>query len=93
MSNWPASVHQFGGDFVPAACVRHHVAGCSFRLSVTYLLLLIKNLISAKKLSAAGSVSVTAVELFGALGRLSRRFPWLGVSAICVEWRLTELNK
>lgn len=46
-------VHHFWGEFVAAACVRHHVSGCSFRLSVNYLLLLIKNLILTEKLSAA----------------------------------------
>lgn len=46
-------VHHFWGEFVAAAWVRHHVSGCSFRLSVNYLLLLIKNLIFAEKLSAA----------------------------------------
>lgn len=30
-------VHQFWGDFVAAVCVRHHVSGCSLRLSVTLL--------------------------------------------------------
>ena len=42
-----------GREFVAAACVRHHVSGCSFRLSVNYLLLLIKNFILTEKLSAA----------------------------------------
>lgn len=27
-------VHHFWGELAAAACVRHHVSGCSFRLSV-----------------------------------------------------------
>lgn len=46
-------VHHFWGEFVAAACVRHHVSGCSLSLSVNYRLLLIKNLILTEKLSAA----------------------------------------
>lgn len=86
-------VHQFWADFVAAARVRHHVSRCSFRLSVTLPAVLIKSLISTKKLSVAVFVSVTAGSLFGALGSLYRRFPLLCVSAVCVVWRLTELNK
>lgn len=85
-------VHQFWADFVAAACVRHHVSRCSFRLSVTLPAVLIKNLISTKKLSVAVFVSVTTGSLFGTLGSLYHRFPLLRVSAVCVVWRPTELN-
>lgn len=52
-------VHQFWGDSVAAACVRHYVLPCLFSLPVTLPAVLIKNLISTKKLSAAVFVAVT----------------------------------
>lgn len=52
-------VHQFWGDSVAAACVRHHVSPCPLSLPVTLPAVLIKNLISTKKLSAAVFVAVT----------------------------------
>lgn len=70
------------------------VSHCSFRLAVTVPAVLIKNLVSTNRLSAAAVfVSVTRGSLFGVLGYLCHSFPWLRVSAVFTEWRLTQPNK
>lgn len=75
-------VHHFWGEFVAAACVRHHVSGCSLRLSVNYRLLLIKNLILTEKLSAASLWVCDHGNSYVASGCLYRRFLVLGVPAV-----------